>query len=353
MLLQKFSQQLMLNTLIDRLLMLISQRIASLKSSLQEQPIRKNALNQTDIENYLGALSEKGTVNLLAPSVIGIVFNKIVGGTFIGLGLDLFLRMIGVDFKKIIEEMCGEIKTITQDGKKEVSHEDIERAVSRVVDPAFKSINNVHLPLSTGSDQETRIVKLARAHLYTELCKQADIASGAGTGAGTVAGTVAETIGKGASATAGFLTTVFSFIFKSVLRVGGMQLAADTFANPLNRFFGTNIFHSTFNARPPSRQTKFKKNPNFSNIDMGDRWTEEVPKDFNAIKHMIMSWANEVYLNVDPVALEHSSKLDELVRDIIVDNRYITGNFIYISDFKSKKEVVDSFIDEVASISKQ
>lgn len=335
----------MLNTLIDRLRMLTSQRIASLKSLLQEQSIRKNALNQTDIENYLGALSEKGTVNLLAPSVIGMVFNKIVGGTFIGLGLDLFLRMIGVDFKKLIEEMCGEIKTVTQDGKKEVSHEDIERAVSRVIDPAFKSVNGAHLPLSTGSDEESRMIKLARAHLYTELCKQADIASGAGA--------VTETIGKGVSATAGFLTTVFSFIFKSVLRVGGMQLAADTLANPLNRFFGTNIFHSAFNTRPPSRQTKFKKNPAFSNVDMGDRWTEEVPKDFNAVKNMIISWANQVYLNVDPVALEHSSKLDELVRDIIIDNRYMTGNFIYISDFKSKKEVVDSFIDEVASISKQ
>lgn len=106
-------------------------------------------------------------------------------------------------------------------------------------------------------------------------------------------------------------------------------------------------------------QTKFKINPIYNNVQYNQNednlWSENYTCNFAGIEKMIVDFANQVYLGLqDKQSIIKSTQGFNAVSDIIAFNnkRNMGHDIIFIPRmYKSKKQIVDSFIDEVAKLS--
>jgi len=303
----------------------------------------KEADLKQSITDYFQSKSEMGLINLLAPSVIGVAVNAIFGTTWVGRGIDLLLRMIGVDFQSIlgslINGLCGEIRNLALSKGKLLTPEDVDQVVKKRVEDAIPSSSAVTSGLKTESYYyQGKLYKIANP-----IIKQS-------------AGSSAAVAG-GLSSTRGFLTSTISFIFKVALAAAGMELFADIIKSQvgmksdLDMGWLTGLFSSDLNKKitpKKSRQTKFPRNPNFIDQEVS---RVSGGKDRKTIRDTYVSWANEAYLNVDQGSLNNSSDLDRLV-DVTsqIGLNIILGDFFIVpSTLRTKLEVVNFFIDDVAA----
>jgi hypothetical protein len=300
-------------------------------------PLYKVAISKEEIFGYITSVGDKGVVNLLAPSVIGSIVNKVLGGRFIGFGLDLILRMLGIDFGEMLNELCSSVKSLVQSKGDKTSPSDVQSAVDRVIDTKFGGKSSE--ASSNDLNKELRVIKLAYVHIYQSLYKEAKLAS-----------PIAQ---KAAGPTSSFLKKLFGTIFGLSLRAAGMQLFADVASHMIGMPSTFDIVKEKFHPVVKTIQTKFKPKSSFNNARLNPEEEIFISNNKESIKALLKDWANEAYSNIDQDALNYSKELDKLASLIAQHNYYVAPTYIYMPEsFHNKKEVVDFFIDDVAGISK-
>ena len=99
-------------------------------------------------------------------------------------------------------------------------------------------------------------------------------------------------------------------------------------------------------------QTKFKKNPNYVDQKYPAPWRITMSANQESIEDMIVDFAQEVYLGLDNAdnMIKSSSGFGVVVKNILRNNKSNIGYNVVIMPevFTSKKQIVDTFIDEVA-----
>ena len=322
-------------------------------SALDTTPasLHKEAISKDEIFGYFSSMADKGLVNMLAPSVIGSAVNRVIGGRFIGFGLDLVLRMLGIDFSELLNELCTSVKSLVTSKGDKTSPSDVQSVVDRVIDTKFEgkasktSSQNLNISL--------RIIKFAYFHINQDLHKEAArqrALSSSIAGARRSSSLIAQ---KAASPVANFLKKMFGAIFGLSLKAVGMQFFADVASHAIGMPSLFDVVKEKFHPVVKSVQTKFKPNPSFNNERLDPEEQIHVNNNKESIKALLKDWANEAYLNIDQNALDTSKELNKLSSLIAQHNYYVPATYIYMPEsFHYKKEAVDFFIDDVASISK-
>lgn len=161
-----------------------------------------------------------------------------------------------------------------------------------------------------------------------------------------------------------FLSRILSWVFKLILASAGFLLVGDLIKekilNKPNSLSGGiqngKEVGTTVNTQPlvVSTQTKFKlRNP--GKIESPNTsWEIAMPSNQSAIEQMLINFAKETYLGLDNAdsAIRSTIGFNFAVKRILAENRASAGYNVVIMPaiFTTKKQIVDTFIDEVANI---
>lgn len=316
--------------------------------------------NHIDPNNKAGSL-----LNILAPGVVTVALNAMgLGkiGFLFGLAMDFFHINVSGIFSTIYEKIKGILG-----GGKQMTSADVDGIVhSAVIDhappgteeEAAQAETKVKSKTQAASLRDAKLVKLAMAE-YEKVSmkiKKEPLKKEA-----LLKEFLSFFIG-GKARTAGVLAKVLGFIFKVFIASAGLMVAGDVANSVLGRPSALN--NTIQNGKPVeqvhtplvvSTQTKFKLNPSYKNEVKntgGSLWTEDISNDSNSITSMLVMFAKQVYSGLD--GLENTIKGTggfQVIRDKIVSyNKSAAGDpVVYIpKTLTSKKEIVDTFIDDVA-----
>jgi len=310
-------------------------------SSLTDK-VKDYVMHHIDKDDVVGSL-----VNILAPGVLSMA----IGGWF-GILLGLALRVFNVDIYSIFTSIWSSLKP-SLSGDQKVSSQQVDQIVHGAV--------REHAGASaTASWQDIRMLKLAMIEYdaHVRNIKQArrstldDFSRLLG----------GSRYGRGA-AFVDLLGKVLSWVFKVALASAGLMVAGDVVNKILHR---PSALDDTIQkgkptdpeiSAPPcaSTQTKFKVNPSYHEENYNTKesdWTERAPNTQSGIVNMLINFAKEVYQGLDTLdsQIKTSSTFQTLVNEIAWYNHASAGDPIVFlpTNFKSKKMVVDCFIDEVA-----
>lgn len=100
-----------------------------------------------------------------------------------------------------------------------------------------------------------------------------------------------------------------------------------------------------------STQRKFQVNPNYSQESFNSEYDSWIIKGTaNDLPSIIANWATEIYPDVDRSSLASSANFKTLLSLIEKNNEGNTTKTLFMPKFlKSRKQVVDTFIDDVAN----
>ncbi len=190
-----------------------------------------------------------------------------------------------------------------------------------------------------------------------------EIQSGATIGASKIDSAVDSVIGS--SKTASFnkeagvfdrsiLSKIVKFIF-TALFAGAASTAAVGVAKKVNVL--DMVKPETSKEAPASTfqstQTKFKINPKYKDILQTIPWVETTTNNEKSIEQMLVRFAKEVYEGLNGLENKMISlpAFQTVKQSIVLNNRDAVGDNIVILPqiYKSKKQVVDYFIDDLAS----
>lgn len=307
-----------------------------LKKSAQEG----KAASLTDsikhyVQNHLNPDDAVGSlVNILAPGVVAVA----IGGWF-GTLLGLAMRVFNIDIYGVFTSIWNHLKPLLSNDQK-VNSQQVNDAVKNSVEEHAGSLQSTSVEDATkwklvlvAYDAELRNVKRAqRSGLF-----------------------------RGKSGIGGILVSVLSWLFKVALASAGLMVAGDV----VNKIVGRpNALDNTIqNGKPVeespepihhSSQTKFPLNPNYheENYNVGEtNWIERIPNTDSGIANMLVSFAKEVYAvgSLDD-KIKSLPSFQDLLNDIAWYNHASAGDPIVFlpRQFKSKKNVVDFFIDDLA-----
>lgn len=164
-----------------------------------------------------------------------------------------------------------------------------------------------------------------------------------------------------------FLGRIIGWLFKTILLSAGFLLIGDLIndkvldrPNSLNGGLQKGVRQesgpaSTKPAAIVSTQTKFKPNPALHDETHADTWGVSVQATPAAIEEMLINFAKEVYLGLNGLEnIIRSSPAFQIVKNRIVNNNKSNEgyNVTAIPGYlASKKQIVDTFIDDVAKMS--
>jgi hypothetical protein len=308
------------------------------------------------IKNYVGNHIDPddrtgSVLNMLAPGAISVLF-KAMGFGKIGLLFGLAVSVFHIDVKSILSSIYDGVKSLLSSGKQVTSSQ-----VDGLVNSAIQShggADSDESQIQTASVQEqlkdAKILKLAL------MSYDKDIVSLEKTAAFTV---LASRKGK----TLGILGRVLSWVFKIALSAAGFMVAGDAVNKLLgkpNAFDGTvrdgkPIEEPAIESTPISKQSKFPLKPGFvdTRYNFGNNnWIEKINNSKSSIENMILGFTKEVYDGLDgqDSAIRNSSAFQNTVEEVVWYNHSAAGDpIVFIpKKFVSKKQLVDSFIDQVA-----
>src|ERR1035437_367681 len=146
---------------------------------------------------------------------------------------------------------------------------------------------------------------------------------------------------------------VFGWIIKAALISGGLMIGGKV----IEKVVGPSAQEPTHPIvhMPTSTQTKFKINPSYSpeNNNTSSSWTVNIANDPSSIDNMLVNFAKDVYSGLDgKEQIIRSSNIFQKIKEAFVWHNKATPGapIVFIpSEFKSKKQIVDFFIDDVAS----
>lgn len=308
--------------------------------------------NNIDSKDKAGSL-----LNLLAPGAISMAFGA-MGLGWLGVLLGLSMRIFHIDVKSILSSIWDKLKGILSNDKP-VSSSQIDEIVSSSVsqyntpateDEASQAIQNMKTQSTTLND--AKILKLAMIEFEKPnygLISQAGFL---------------DLFSARKNKTASLLSKVLGWIFKVAIASAGLMVAGDV----VNKFIGrpnaiddtvqngkpvTQTSQQIFTA-PASTQTKFKVQPGYNNDlrNVNNNWVENVSNDEASIGAMLIKFAKQVYQGLDNLdnVISATAGFDVVKNKITFYNRTSAGDqMIFIPKyFTSKKQIVDTFIDDVA-----
>ena len=312
--------------------------------------------NQIDPNDKAGSL-----INILGPGVIFTAF-RAFGFGWLGLLISLAMRIFHVDVAGMISSIWDKLKGMIS-GDKQVT--------SQQVDSVVQSVAQDHMKPAT-EEEANAAQKLLTKSSYDDLMRDARL----------VKLTMIEYSSGGLKKEAGFLdmfntrkmktTSILAKVLGWVLKIGlasaGLMVAGDV----VNKFLGrpnaldgtvqkgkpidqpTSGKSSPVSMMPPTTQTKFpvKKSYKPENYNVNSTWIENVPNDKGSISNMLTGFAKDVYDGLDgkETIIQGTAGFQAILDRIIFFNRNAVGSgAVFIpSEFKSKKQITDFFIDDVA-----
>jgi len=306
-------------------------------------------------------------INILAPGAIKVMLDAL-GFKWISIIAGILTSALHIDVASIIGSVYNKVKSMLGKG---------ESITSSAIDSAVKSAQSEHAPADLVDDHKTyaeqmrdiRLLKLALIEYEStgKLVKNAGIISP-----------------MMASKALNIFTTVIGWIFKTVLASAGLMAAGDV----ANKLVGrSNALDGSLEGGKPtpgwgksqqsggfwdklmgggaksdapisttSTQTKFPKNSSYIDIPKNtssSNWVEQGSPNQASIESMVISFAKDVYSGLDSLdsVIKSTTNFRNIVNMIInfnITRQDDMGIFIPRT-FVSKKQMVDYFIDEVAS----
>lgn len=327
---------------------LIKKAGGSLISSLIEK-----AKNYFETEFAKGDPNDKtGTmINLIGPTAISLLLSSL-GMPWVGFLFGLASYIFDFDIASVLRTIYNTLKpSITEDA--EISPTQVDNAVESAIKSqspqlaANASDNKDHIQIL----RDARVIKLALIQ-YSEGKFNKN----------------AQPIGMMATIGAKLfpiIKAVLSWIFKIALGTGGFMLLSGGIKDALNPPTDSQTPTSTTGAKggsgagaaaaiaSRSKQTKFKLNPSYSNVKFSGITTQNYINNINGITKMVLDFAKEVYSGLEGLesVIESTAGFKGVVETIVWENHTAAGDPIVIipAVFKSKKDIVDYFIDEVAA----
>ena len=283
-----------------------------------------------NIVNFLG---------FIAPGVIFITFRRL-GMPWVSWIGSILSSVFGVEIKEILSSIYTSIRDAISGGKKTTPE-----AVGGFVDNAFnnadrstptKSPNDLGQLLSSGSLniklRQAKLVKMAILERQDNLYAFA----------------LPELLSK--MSFIGVVKSLFTTFFTTALAAGGFMLAGKA----INSFIGKDS--PSFDDKPVTNKGKRKKNTPGKSTKTDDiTWVEPYGANEFDIADMLIDFAKEIY----PGSIEKeniiraSTSFKNVVYEIVQSNSDHSGSGITIipTNYKSKKEIVDKFIEYLPNVS--
>lgn len=334
---------------------------------LQEEHIKKTASAESmimplidKIKAYVSAHIDPNDkaaslINIFGPGVIFNLFRSLNLG-WLGLLLSLSMRVFNIDVAGIVYSIWDKLKDLIKDDA-QISSNQIDQIVHSSVDEhvqpatpeeAQKAQSLLQKKSFDQSMRDARFVKLMMidyaANSFTKQAGFFDIFS------------------SKKQKTTNMLVQVLSWIFKVAVSSAGLMVAGDV----VNKFLGRPnaldgsikdgkpVAQAPVSIMPPTTQTKFKVKPsyNIEHNNSSSYWTENIPNNEGSIKQMLINFANDVYdgLTGKDNIIANTAGFQAILDRIVFFNRNAANpSLVWIpSEFKSKKQMVDYFIDDVA-----
>lgn len=275
----------------------------------------------------------KSIVNLLAPGVVFNILSKGLGLTWVGFALSVAMRVFHIDVYAILQSIYNQIKPSIENNSK-LSSDQVHNIVK-------SSVENSYQPTSTSKAAEVRQAILFKIALEDyQINKNAQV------------------FGK---APISLLTSILSWFFKIALASAGFMVAGDAINKVLNK---PNAFDSSYKEgkTPPikeqtaiinSTQTKYPVKSSYidTKYNQGTPWSVNANNSPEGIEDMLVQFAHDVYDIKDDPNITTGTAFNVLKARIVAFNKSSEGdNLVFIPQYlNSKKEIVDTFIDEVAN----
>lgn len=323
--------------------------------------------NKIDPNDAIGSV-----VNFMAP---GLIFRSLGMGK-LGFLLGTVTSLMGIDVSGIMKKAWNIVYPKVQSGK--VTNSDVDNAIHSVVTSQNTTLtesqennlleNNALSTLFSGAslnfDDITILSSLSvvaansikNGDSYKNTKHLLDkVVVGFGRRHSGVKGKLILFVGK-----------IIGFIFKAALAALGFNLIGDVakkmtgFDNAIDgpNYVGAPKQKQQHSSIKISKQTLFPKNDSYSEKlynGNNSNWIINVPNTTSSIKNLLIKMTKEVYNGLDGLEskITSSNDFNKVLYDIEDYNISAAGdNFVFIpKKYKSKKQLVDHFIDDVARIS--
>jgi hypothetical protein len=308
------------------------------------------------VSNHIDPNDKSGSVlNILAPGALSIAFGA-MGLGWLGILIGLAMRVFHIDVKGILSSIYDKIKSMIG-GDKQVTSAQIDDAVNSAVQekaaPATEQEAQTFLQAKSSAQQlrDARWLKVAMIEYQHSLLQKT----------AALPKDFFSAYSARKAKTTSLLGKVLGWVFKIALASAGLLVAGDV----VNKFLGRpNALDGTIQqgkpietapALPASTQTKFKVKPTYhaENYNAGETsWIEKVPNNLSSIENMLINFAKEVYDGLDGKdSIIRSTAGFQVIRDRIAWYNHAGEGapLVFLPRyFTSKKQIVDTFIDDVA-----
>lgn len=313
------------------------------------------------VKDYVGAHIDPNNkadslINILGPGAIWTAF-RAFGFGWLGTLITLAMKVFNIDLGAAVISIWGKLKGEIE-GDKPTTSAQVDSIVQSAIqdntkpltqEDADKVENQIKSSSYDQSIRDARLVKLTMIQFHNgTLHKEAGILSSL-TGRQSKVGST--------------LSRVIGLIFKVALASAGLMVAGDV----VNKFIGRpNALDGSIQqgkpvqqaapapAMPATKQTKFKQKPSYKleHNNSNVTWTEHVPNNEQSIGQMLVGFAKDVYDGLDGQEsnIEGTAGFQAIQDRITFFNRNAQNSpVVFIpSEFTSKKQIVDYFIDDVA-----
>lgn len=310
--------------------------------------------NNIDPNDKAGSL-----MNILGPGVIFQAFSSL-GFGWLGALISLSVRIFHIDVASMVRSIWDQLGQLIQ-GDRQVS--------SAQVDSIVQNVAQDHMHPVTQEDAAAAHQLLTKSN-YDELMRDARLIKL--TMIGYVSGDLKKEAGffdvlsKKKKNTTNILARVFGWVIKVGLASAGLMVAGDVvnkFLDRPNAFDGSvqdgkpvgrpsELSNAPIN--PPTTQTKFKVKPSYhpENLNNNSPWTVGMTNTVSNINAMLTQFTKDVYDGLDgkESIIAGTAGFRAVADRIAFFNRgSLNSPQTWIpSEFKSKKQMVDYFIDDVA-----
>lgn len=310
--------------------------------------------NQIDPNDKAGSL-----MNILGPGVIFTAF-RAFGFGWLGTLISLATRVFHINVSGMITSIWDKVGSLIS-GDKQVT--------SAQVDSIVQDVAQEHMSPVTQEDADDAHKLLTKSN-FDDLMRDARLIklTMIGYASGTFkkeAGFLDALSGK-KKKTTNILARIFGWVIKIGLASAGLMVAGDVvnkFLDRPNALDGSiqqgkplgrpsELAKAPIN--PPTTQTKFKVKPSYrpENLNTSTPWTVGITNTKNSIDAMLTQFAKDVYDGLDgkESIIAATAGFRAITDRIAFFNRAsLNGPEVWIpSEFKSKKQMIDYFIDDVA-----
>lgn len=302
------------------------------------------------VKNYISAHIDPNDkagslLNILAPGALSITLSA-MGLGWVGLLIGFAMRTFNIDVKGILSSIYDGIKSLIHGSDSKISSSQVDEIVNSTIQSHATEAIPVHYSMQQ-SLKDAKFLKLALINYDKNIISGNNIFKYA-----AKRGSTLNILGK-----------VLGWIFKISLASAGFMVAGDAVNKLLDR---PNAFDGTLkdgkSTTPTSipvdhiaaTQTKFPVKSDYVDTQYnvnGTNWIEKVNNSKSSIENMLVQFTKEVYDNVNDQEIKASPTFKTIVDNIAWYNHSAAGDpIVFIPKmFVSKKQLVDHFIDSVAS----